>query len=114
MNDDQKNEITITRHISVLPEIIDTPNDFVFYSNVTSVQVSPEEIVVQFGLIKPSNPARSASVARAYMTPSHAKRLMVLLAGMVEQYESAFGPIITNHEDRFTPEARKRLGVSEQ
>ena len=114
MSDEPKVDFVVNGLIGVQPKIIDTPNDFVFYTNTAVTQVSAEEFVIQFGLINAADPEQSPSIARAYMTPAHAKRLLIVLSSVIERYEQNFGTIAANPDDLFTPEARKRLGLPEK
>ena len=112
MSDEQKTQFGLVDMPIGQPAFqANTPDELTFYTNFTEMQISPEDVILQFGLVNVSNPAESKSIARAYMTPGHAKRLSLLLNKMVEEYERNFGTIATNPVDLFTSEARERLGI---
>lgn len=114
MSEEQKPEMMLKQLENAQPQIVTTPGDAVFYTNTAGVQISPEEIVLQFGLINRDNPSQSPSLARVFMSPGHAKRLLFLLNATIVQYESVFGVVAANPEDLITPDGRKKLGMPEK
>ena len=80
------------------------------YVNVANIAMSPEEVVLRFGLMNPEMPAEAAPVIRIYMSPGHAKRLAAAFNVAVGQYEATFGAI-KEGVDLLTVEARQRLGM---
>ncbi len=114
MSEEQKPVAGNRRPINVSPQIVDTPGEQVFYANAASMRISPEEIMLQHGLVNHNDPTQSPSIARVYMSPGHAKRLMLMLNETISHYENLFGNIHANPEDLITAEGRKRLGMSEK
>ncbi len=112
MSDQQ--ETTATGIFGVQELITDLPNELSIYTNVTSIHVGPEEIVLRHGLVSVDAPQQARVTAKVYMSPGHAKRLSNLLASVLAQYEDNFGTIAITPEDMLTPEARKRLGIPEK
>jgi len=103
----------VTGIVGVQELITDLPSEMSIYTNVTSIHVGPEEIVLRHGLVSIDAPQQAKVIAKVYMSPGHAKRLSNLLASVLAQYEENFGTIAITPEDMLTPEARKRLGISE-
>jgi hypothetical protein len=62
------------------------------YSNATGINNSPTEFVMDFLNIMPGVP-KATVVSRIVMTPSTAKRLLMVLAENIEGYEKLYGPI---------------------
>lgn len=62
------------------------------YSNATGINNSPTEFVMDFLNIMPGVP-KATVVSRIVMTPSTAKRLLMVLAENIEGYEKVYGPI---------------------
>jgi hypothetical protein len=95
---------------------VETPptGEAVFYSNVAQVMVTPEELIIHFGLRKSEDPANGVGIAKVYLNHSHAKRLAGALVRVIESFEKDFGKIETDPMVRLAPEARKRLGLAEK
>ena len=86
----------------------------VHFANLCRGSMTPEEVFLDFGI----NPNAFARVtedpiqisARVIMTPSSAKRLLLLLNMMLSRHEESFGPIPI--EPRLiTPEATSKEAV---
>lgn len=89
--------------------IHDSPSQFVAYSNVNGVSFTPEEAVMNFALRRQSDPTQADGVVKVYLSLPHAKRIMLVLAQLVEQYEQIFGEILLEPHQRLTDEGRKLL-----
>ena len=68
------------------------------YANDTQIQISPWDVRLIFGEIDraPSeeNPTiRVKRVGQVRMSPQHAKRMVEILMGQLQVYESTIGPI---------------------
>ena len=82
-----------------------------FYSNIAQVMITPEELVIHFGVRKKEDPANGVGIATVYLNHSHAKRLAGALVRVIESFEKDFGEIEADPMARLAPEARKRLGL---
>ncbi len=80
---DKENKLEIS-----LPEAISMG----VYSNATGINNSPTEFVMDFLNIMPGVP-KAHVVSRIVMTPSTAKRLLMVLAENIETYEKVYGNI---------------------
>jgi len=109
MSDQQATPVTGIIDIKEL--ITDLPNEVTLYTNVTSVNVGPDEFVLRHGLVSIDSPHQAKIIAKVYMSPAHAKRLSNLLSSVIAQYEENFGTIATTPEEMLTPEVRRRLGI---
>ena len=73
------------------------------YTNFCRVNVTPEELVLDFGLnttITP-NPNQPVKVShRVVMNFYTAKRLLGALMGVIQQHEAAFGPLELDFQKR--------------
>ena len=67
------------------------------YANLTRVIAGPEEVVIDFGLLVPSqqNPQQQNAklTDRVVLNYFNAKRLAMTLNATVTRYEQAFGPL---------------------
>jgi hypothetical protein len=68
------------------------------YSNVANAASTREEFTILFGTNKTWNPGKDKQVTveltdRMVMNPYAAKRLYLLLGGVIKEYESRYGPI---------------------
>lgn len=95
---------------------VDTPaaGEAVFYSNIAQVMITPEELIIHFGVRRPEDPEKGEGVARVYLNHSHAKRLAGALVRVIESFEKDFGKIEADPSERLMPEARKRLGLEKK
>ena len=68
-----------------------------YYANDTQIQTSPWDLRLIFGQIMEVDPKKGRAVIMAMadvrMSPQHAKRMLAVLQGQIEQYEKLFGPI---------------------
>lgn len=94
--------------------IHDSPSQFVTYSNVNGISFTPEEAVMNFARRRQSDPTQADGVAKIYLSLPHAKRIMIVLAQLVEQYEQIFGEILLEPHQRLTEEGRKILEKRQQ
>lgn len=62
------------------------------YSNATGINNSPTEFVLDFMNIMPGVP-KAVVVSRVVMTPSSAKRLLMVMAENIQNYERMYGTI---------------------
>lgn len=71
----------------------------VVYCNVFSVTMSPFDFIFDFGYKSPeqmrSKTTEFEVVARVAMSPSHAKTMVTVLQGLVNNYEATYGAIPT-------------------
>ncbi len=107
MSDENNAPLKFVKHVG----LISSQDESTFYTNVASLAISAEEVVIRFGLTDPNNPEAPNSLARVYMTPAHAKRLSNALIITINQYESNFGIIEANPDNLLTPEARNKIEV---
>lgn len=73
-----------------------TPRFPEFYTDSTQVHVSTFGFTLEFGVSLPdesSQPGLVRPVARAYLSPQHAKALALTLKAFVREYESTVGEI---------------------
>jgi hypothetical protein len=85
------------------------PSEATYYANIVMVVVSPEEVIFHFGLRDEEDPFKGIGVAKVYLGPAHAKRLMNALKNGIEQVESIFGKINENPVEKLTPEQLEQL-----
>lgn len=85
-----------------------------FYSNIAQVMITPEELIIHFGVRKQDDPAKGVGIAMVYLNHSHAKRLAGALVRVIETFEKDFGEIEADLSVRLAPEARKRLGLEKE
>ena len=74
------------------------------YTNFCRVNVTPEELVLDFGLNPQVNPAQTEPVKlthRVVMNFFTAKRLLLALNNVVVQHENAFGALELDFQKRF-------------
>jgi hypothetical protein len=90
------------------PIIIDNPEQKITYANLGQVSVSPEEVVLHFGIrTNESNVANG--VAKIYLSLPHAKRLVIAWASLIQQHEELFGEINLDPTTRLTPKGKEYL-----
>lgn len=94
--------------------IEDSPRQFVCYSNVATVLMTPEEIVLHFGERKSEDFTKGTGLAKIYISLSHGKRLAAALLKSIKLFEEDFGEIPIQPLERLTPEGRKRHGVDQK
>ncbi|MBW7959198.1 MAG: DUF3467 domain-containing protein [Anaerolineae bacterium] len=76
---------------------IDLPKDLKpVYANITFINYSPAEVVLDFAQILPRT-ARGAITARVIMNPIHAKLLHAALGQNLANFENQFGEIRLPH-----------------
>src|SRR5579884_3952018 len=74
----------------------DTSTLSTVYTNFCRVNVTPEELVLDFGLNPQVTPTPGEPIKlthRVVMSFYNAKRLMNALIGVVSQYENTYGPL---------------------
>jgi len=74
----------------------DTTGLSTVYTNFCRVNVTPEELVLDFGLNPQVTPTPGEPIKlthRVVMSFYNAKRLMNALIGVVSQYENTYGPL---------------------
>lgn len=91
--------------------INNAPNEPVYYANIASLNVTPEELIIHFGLRTPEDSNIGIGVAKVYVSLPHAKRLASAMIRVIQVYERNFGEIISEPEMRLTPEGKKSLGI---
>jgi Protein of unknown function (DUF3467) len=94
-------------------QLRDTRDQFVSYSNLASVTMTPEEAILTFGMRDVDSPNTGTTIAKLYISPAHAKRLAAALARIVQGYEETFGEIAADPIDRLSKGARQKLGIPE-
>ncbi len=62
------------------------------YSNLTLVNHSQGEFIVDFVFVQPMEP-KARVRSRVVVTPQHAKRIAAAMADNINRYEARFGPI---------------------
>jgi hypothetical protein len=87
----------------------DSPSELVFYSNIASVSLTPEEAILHFGQRDSEDPNKGEGVAKVYLSLPHAKRLASVLAKGLSRHEEVFGEIIADPEKRLSPEILKKI-----
>jgi hypothetical protein len=105
-----------TRMVEKVDAKVETPpaGESLFYSNIAQVMITPEELVIHFGVRKEEDPASGVGIAKVYLNHSHAKRLAGALVRVIESFEKDFGEIEADPMMRLAPEARKRLGLEKE
>jgi len=83
------------------------------YANLCNIQMSTEEVILNFALRNPSQPTEAQGLIKVYTNLAHAKRIMETLSKSINQYEAVFGRIDTDPIQSLTPDIRKELGVDE-
>ena len=73
------------------------------YCNLAIINHAPDEFVVDFIFVPPSNPNAEVR-SRIILSPGHAKRFFQALASNIEKYEGRFGPIDTHAQAIASPE----------
>jgi hypothetical protein len=93
----------------------DTTNISTVYTNFCRVSVTPEELILDFGLntqVQP-NPAEPIRLShRVVMNFFTAKRLMNALLGVVSQHENAYGVLELDFQRRARNVAQQRPGAA--
>jgi Protein of unknown function (DUF3467) len=91
----------------------DTSSISTVYTNFCRVSVTPEELILDFGLntqVQP-NPAEPIRLShRVVMNFYTAKRLMNALLGVVSQHENAYGVLELDFQRRARSAAGQRAG----
>lgn len=94
--------------------IKDNPNQLVAYANINRITMTPEEAIFHFGLRSQENAMEADGVAKIYLSLPHAKRIAIVLAQILTEYEAMFGEVLPEFEMRLTEEGRKRIEESEK
>ena len=98
------------------PFPVDNSEMSTVYTNFCRVSVTPEEMILDFGLNTQLTPTPTEPVRlthRVVMNFFTAKRLMNALLNVVNQYESTYGPLELDFQRRFRglrPPAGQRPG----
>ncbi len=67
------------------------------FTNFSNITHSPDEFIIDFIFVTPSPPPGFGKlVSRLVLTPSHAKRLMLILTENIKNYEERMGEISVN------------------
>jgi hypothetical protein len=90
-------------------KVIDSPGQFEAYANVNGITMTPEEVIFHFGTRSHENPNEAKGVAKIYLNVAHAKRIAIVLAQVISEYEEMFGEVEPNVLKRLTDEGKKRL-----
>lgn len=98
-----------TLKISKETKMVDSPGEFVGYSNFASIGVSNDDVIFHFGLRDSQNPQEGKGIAKIYVGLAHAKRISKALSKSLASFEELFGEIIPDPVERLTPEKRKQL-----
>jgi hypothetical protein len=80
------------------------------YANFCRAQMTPEELILDFGLTTQLTPDPAAPVRmsqRVVMSFVTAKRLSVALQAKIQQVEAAYGPLELDFQKRLLPGAKK-------
>ena len=77
------------------------------YANVANAASTREEFALLFGTntswnVSPDKPVNIELTNRIILSPFAAKRFLMLLGGVVEEYESRFGPLDVETTDKKT------------
>ncbi len=77
------------------------------YANIVFPNVTPEEVVLDFGLNTPALQKQNNSTqlvcnlhSRIVLTPQTAKRLAITLSQVIKNYEKQFGEIKINNQTK--------------
>ncbi|MBI4128857.1 MAG: DUF3467 domain-containing protein [Parcubacteria group bacterium] len=62
------------------------------YANIVRVSTTKEEFIFDFGAVHPQD-ATGVISDRIFMNPAHVKRMIEMLARLMEQYEKNFGTV---------------------
>ena len=98
MEEKSSEKLTDKNGSGVVPRLRwDTNNVNSSYANVCNVTGTNEEMILHFGINQPWEQSQGEVeiqlTNRIILTPFTAKRLMVLLARLIDGYESRFGEI---------------------
>jgi hypothetical protein len=98
--------------LMVKPEdviIHESENQFVGYSNINRVTVTPEEVIMLFGLRRLNSTNEADGVAKIVLSLPHAKRILFVLAQLFEEHELMFGEVHPDASARLTPFGIERV-----
>ena len=90
-------------------EIESGPNELTTYANIVGMLLSPDEVILHFGLRKTNDPTSGIGIVKIYLTPAHAKRLATALNDGIQRIEGVFGEIIADPAKKLTPEQLQKL-----
>ena len=77
------------------------------YSNYAALFSAPEEFIIRFCHKSLVEGQRPKELVRVYLSMAHAKRLMLSMSRVVQQYEAMFGEI--KMQPQLTPEGEKLI-----
>ena len=80
------------------------------YSNVSESAISTEELTVTFALRNYVQPTEATGEVKVIMPLIHAKRLVMSLSQLIQNYEAAFGEINVSPVPRVQPSVLKDIG----
>jgi hypothetical protein len=100
---------TVLQSAGLSVKIEEGPNEITAYANIVAILVSPDEVLLHFGLRRSDDPNKGIGVAKIYMTSAHAKRLMAALSGSIQKIEEVFGEIVADPVLQLTPEQLQKL-----
>jgi hypothetical protein len=89
--------------------ILDGPNQFVGYANVTAILLSTDDVILHFGQRNPKKVKEGVGIAKIYLGLPHAKRLAIALNQTIQKYESGFGEIVSDPGSRLSAEEKARF-----
>ena len=90
-------------------KINDSPDELVTYANISGITVTQEEMILNFALREVGNPSEARSIVKVYVGIAHAKRIAIVMAQLLTEYEETFGVIEAQPKRRLTEESKKRL-----
>ncbi len=71
------------------------------FANFSNISHSPDEYIIDFLFIHPAPPPGFGKlVSRVILTPAHAKKLLGALGRNIHEYESRFGEIKIEYQQR--------------
>ena len=91
--------------------VLDNPNQYVGYTNVTGILFSTDDVILHFGQRNPINPKEGLGIAKIYIGLPHAKLLATALNEAINKYESVFGEIAADPGAKLSPEEKAKLGM---
>jgi hypothetical protein len=89
-----------------------------FYSNVARIAMSQNDITFDFGHKSPeqssAGPDVFDTIARISMSPSHAKHLLLILKGLIDNFEQRIGeiPLEKDNLDKYNEIFKKKPSTS--
>ncbi len=89
--------------------IYDSPGQVTTYATVSGITVTAEEAVLHFAVRRQGTPNEADGTVKVFLSLPHAKRIMLVLATLLKEYEQIFGEVYPDANMRLTEEGRKRL-----